>query len=103
MEEEFSDMIISTSLYIIYKNADISELFKYGISLSQIPTLLKYIEDHGYCTRRDDTYTLTPSGYEFLNKFPALFTDSAKRVKPLFSMRIPRMSIDEIFLPKKSP
>ena len=103
MEEEFSDLIISVALYIIHEDADISELFKYGISLSQVPALLKYIEDHGYCNFSGDKYKLTPSGQEILNNFSPHFTGGSKHVKPLYSMRIPRISIEEFFLPKNSP
>lgn len=103
MKEKELDLVVSALLYIIKKNLDISELFKFGIVLSQIPALLKYIEDNGYCQRIENKYVLTIKGQQHLKDFLPCFTISTKKVKPLYEMRISRLPTDEIFLPKFSP
>lgn len=103
MSKEPSDKLIANFLYLIDNNLDVTEVFKLGLSLNQLPDLLMYVYNNKYCDYVDDTYVINESGKNFIKEIKPNVKISNSAIEPLYEARIPRQSLEEIYIPEFSP
>ena len=94
---------ITAMIAIIIENRDISDIFKIGVDIYKIPYILNSMVKKNYCIYKDGKYHITISGKNLLHQYGSPFTKKEKKVTSLFSRRIPRQSVDDIYLPAVPP
>ena len=98
-----NDSIIAAILFIIKYKRDISDIFAYGIHIEEIQNILKYIQTKGYCIKDKNHYYISELGEKFIQTHSNLFTKKRIKVNPLFERRLPRQSVNDIYLPTLPP
>lgn len=91
------------ALKVVKNNMDVLPLISMGLDYSQISIILDELKKDGYVKKKNNLLILTKKGEELINTLNAKEFQSGgdKWIIPLEQARIPKLDIDEIYLPRK--